>query len=221
MFLTTCKVLIKTILPLFLFSSLAYAKQSPYLPSFDSESKVNIKADKMSYDQINNLIHAEGNVIIIQEDVILNADKVTLNTVTQDAKAIGKVTLTEGENILNCAWLDINLNTKVGSLSQATLFMKEDNYHITGQSFEKLGENRYRVLRGTVTTCDGEKPDWKITGGEINVTVEGYATLKNSTFQIRNIPIAYFPVLSKVETKEASHTYFRSKFNIIFKIKWP
>lgn len=159
----------------------------------------------MSYDQANNLIHAVGDVIILQEDFTLKADKVTLNTVTQDAKAIGKVTLTEGENILNCERLDINLNTKVGSLSQATLFMKEDNYHITGQTFEKLGENKYRVLHGTITTCDGEKPDWKITGGEINVTVEGYATLKNSTFQIRNIPIAYFPFfLYPVKTERQS-----------------
>jgi LPS-assembly protein len=205
MFLAILKKVTLALLPLLLFSSIAYAKQSSYLPSLSSENKVNIKAAKMSYDQANNLIHAVGDVIILQEDFTLNADRVTLNTVTQDAKAMGKVTLTEGENILNCERLDINLNTKVGSLSQATLFMKEDNYHITGQTFEKLGENKYRVLHGTVTTCDGEKPDWKITGGEINVTVEGYATLKNSTFQIRNIPIAYFPFfLYPVKTERQS-----------------
>ena len=186
-------LLLRTVILLFLFSHLALAKQSPYLPKFSSEKKVNIKADKMHYDQNNNLYHAEGNVIIVQEDIILQADKVILNTVTQDAKAIGKVTLTEGENELFCERLDVNLNTKVGTISQATLFMKENNYHITGRSFEKLGENRYRVLNGTVTTCDGEVPDWKITGGEIDVTLEGFATLKDSTFQIRNIPIAYFP----------------------------
>lgn len=163
------------------------------MPDFSTAEKVTIKADKMYYEQKTNLCHAEGNVVIQQEGIILSADKVVINTVTQDAKAIGNVTLTEGENVLHCERLDVNLATKVGAISQATLFVKENNYHISGQSFEKLGENRYRVVSGTVTTCDGERPDWKITGGEIDVTVEGVATLKNSTFQIKNVPLAYFP----------------------------
>ncbi|MCK5010009.1 MAG: LPS-assembly protein LptD, partial [Deltaproteobacteria bacterium] len=185
--------LLKILLVAFTVPHLALAKQKPFIPGFSTAEKVNIKADKMYYEQKTNLFFAEGNVVIQQEDATLKADKVTINTVTQDAKAIGNVTLTEGENVLNCERLDVNLATKVGTISQATLFVKEKNYHISGQSFEKLGENRYRVLNGTVTTCDGEVPAWKITGGEIDVTLEGVATLKKSTFQIKNIPIAYFP----------------------------
>lgn len=186
-------ILLKILLLTLIVTDLALAKQKPFMPGFTTAEKVNIKADKMYYEQKTNLYFAEGNVVIQQEDATLKADKVTINTITQDAKAIGNVTLTEGENVLNCERLDVNLATKVGTISQATLFVKENNYHISGQSFEKLGENRYRVLNGTVTTCDGEVPDWKITGGEIDVTLEGVATLKKSTFQIKNIPIAYFP----------------------------
>jgi len=176
-----------------LFPQLSSAKKNPFTPKYSPEGKVNIKADMMYYDQDTNLYFAEGNVVIVRENMILKADNVTFDTVNQDAKAIGNVRLTEDENILSCERLDINLETQMGNISQATLFLKEDNYHITGQSFERLGENRYRVLSGTVTTCDGKVPVWKITGGEIDVTLEGFATLKNSTFQIRNIPIAYFP----------------------------
>lgn len=189
------RLLFKTTILIFLSSHLSMAKQTPFLPKFSSEKRVNIKADKMHYDQNTNLYYAEGNVVITQENAVLKADKVILNTVTQDAKAVGKVTLTEGENELYCERLDVNLNTKVGTISQATLFMKENNYHISGQHFEKLGENRYRILNGTITACDGEVPDWKITGGEIDVTLEGFATLKKSTFQIKNIPIIYSPYL--------------------------
>jgi len=173
--------------------------------NFSSEGDVNIKADMMYYDQIANLYFAEGNVVILRENSVLKANKVTYNIVSQDAKAVGNVTLTEGEDILRCERLDINMDTRVGTISQATLFIKENNYHISGQSFEKLGENRYRVLHGTVTTCDGDAPDWKITGGEIDVTLEGIATLKNSTFQIRNVPIVYFPYfLYPLKTKRST-----------------
>jgi len=175
------------------FPLTSLGKNAPYKVKFTSEENVSIKADTMYYDQANNVYFAEGNVIIIRGNATLKADKVNYNTVTQDAKAIGTVSLTEGEDILNCERLDINLDTRIGTISQARLFIKDNNYHITGQTFQKLGENRYRVLNGTVTTCNQEVPDWKITGGEIDVTVEGFASIKNSTFRIKNIPILYFP----------------------------
>jgi len=190
---------------IFLFPWLLSAKKIPFTPKFSTDEKVSIKADMMYYDHETNLYFAEGNVAIIRGKVILNADKVTYNIVTQDAKATGSVSLTEEEDILTCERLDINLETQVGTISQATLFLKKNNYHIAGQSFDRLGENKYRVLNGTVTTCNGEIPTWKITGGEIDVTLEGFATLKNSTFQIRNIPIVYFPYFFyPVKTKRQS-----------------
>jgi len=185
--------LLGVIIFIFLSAQTSFSKKNPLTPKISSKSKVNIKADMMYYDQVANLYFAEGNVVIVKENVILKADKVTYNTVTQDAKAIGRVSLIEEENILNCERLEINLENQIGNISQATLFLKEGNYHITGQLFERLSENRYKVLSGTVTTCDGEVPVWKITGGEIDVTLEGFATLKDSTFQIRNVPIVYFP----------------------------
>jgi LPS-assembly protein len=176
-----------------LSSPLAYGQETPYLQELSTEKSVTVKADRMYYDYSEDLYSAEGNVIIEQTGAILRADTITLNTLTRDAQATGNVTLAEGENILSCERLDINLITKVGTVSQATLFIKENNYRISGESFEKLGESKYTVVNGTVTTCGGDVPAWKITGGHIDVTLEGFASIKNSTFQVRNIPILYSP----------------------------
>ena len=92
-----------------------------------------------------------------------------------------------------CDSLDLNLDTQLGTVSHANIFVKENNYHIGGEQFEKLGENTYKIQKGTLTTCDGDVPVWKITGAEMNVTLDGYATLKHSTFQIHNVPVMYFP----------------------------
>ena len=178
---------------LLLAAQSAYGKDNPYVPSLSMEKGFLLRADRMSYDYAADLYVAQGNVIIEQADAILKADSITLNTLTQDAQAAGNVSLAEGENLLSCESLNLNLITKTGSVSRATLFLKEDNYRISGQSFEKLGESTYKVHNGTLTTCDGDVPAWKISGGEIDVTLEGFASIKNSTFQIRNIPIAYSP----------------------------
>ncbi len=187
---------IKSLPPLFLLLLLfcfpVFGEFGP-LEQFTTEDAVSIKADKMYYDQKNNLYHAEGNVAIEQKGAVLKADTIMLDSITKDAEARGNVSLQQGENVLSCDSLDINLDTQLGTVSHANIFVKEDNYHIGGEQFEKLGENKYKIIKGTLTTCDGDVPVWKITGQEMNVTLDGYATLKHSTFQIHNVPVMYFP----------------------------
>ena len=122
---------------LFIFPGLL-AASTPNKLNYSSEGDVNIKADMMYYDQITNLYYAEGKVVIVRENSVLKADNVTYNIVTQDAKAIGNVILTEGEDILRCERLDINMDTQVGTISQATLFIKENNYHISASHLRSL-----------------------------------------------------------------------------------
>ncbi len=122
-------------------ASEARGKELPSFGALAPEKKVNLKADAMYYDQKANLYTAEGNVVIEQEESVLKADKITIDTATQDAQAVGKVTLQEADNILACERLNVNLTTRVGTVSEASLFIKENNYHIKGSSFQKLGEN--------------------------------------------------------------------------------
>jgi len=55
------------------------------------------------------------------------------------------VILREGEDVLNVsAWKSIS-DTRLGRIYQAKLFLKDQNFHITGQAVEKLGGNHYRI----------------------------------------------------------------------------
>jgi len=71
--------------------------------------------------------------------------------------------------------------------------MKEQNFHITGQEAEKLGENRYRMQDVTFTTCDATRPPWRFTAKELDVSLTGSGTAKKSTFYLEDIPILYLP----------------------------
>ncbi|OHE22751.1 MAG: hypothetical protein A2Z43_09770 [Syntrophobacterales bacterium RBG_19FT_COMBO_59_10] len=44
-----------------------------------------------------------------------------------------------------------------------------------------------------MTSCDGDKPDWRLAGRELELTVDGYGTLKDGRFLVRDLPLLYLP----------------------------
>jgi LPS-assembly protein len=175
----------------------------------DETLPVNIKAVKMNYDQKGENLIAKGSVEITQGTRILKADFVRINLTTKDAEAKGHVELYENGDTLYCDQFNINLDTQIGTVQSARIFMKQDNIHISGKDIKKLGPNTYEVQEGTVTTCDGETPPWRIDAGKINVTIEGYATVKNSTFRILKMPVLYLPyAILPVKTERQSGFLF-------------
>ena len=72
--------------------------------------------------------------------------------------AQGNVVLTVGQDILSGSPLEIDLDKQVGSIEDAYLFLKENNFHITGHKIQKTGANTYRIDEATLTTCDGASP---------------------------------------------------------------
>jgi LPS-assembly protein len=154
---------------------------------------VEIEADELSFEKETQRYEGHGQVMLTRGDLSLKADHARLNMVTKDVMAWGNVVLREGEDVLECERLEVNLDTRLGKVHQARLFVKDQNVHITGQEADKLGENRYQIRDGTLTTCDGEHPPWKISAKELEVTMGGMGYSKGSVFYLEDIPVLYFP----------------------------
>ncbi len=160
------------------------------------EGPVDIEADELTYEKETETYEAHGQVEVIRGDLSLKADHARLNMATKEMVAWGNVLLREGEDVIQCERLEVNLDTRVGRLYQARLFLKEQNFHITGQEVEKLGENHYRVRESLLTTCDATRPPWKFSAKELEVremALGGWATAKGSVFYLEDIPVLYFP----------------------------
>jgi len=188
-----------------------FASSAPFrrMDPDQADMPVNIRAVSLSYDKMKENLFAHGSVEITQGNRVLKADSVKINLTTSDADAQGNVRLFENGDVLTCESFSINLDSQVGSVKSATIFLKQDNIHITGTDIKKLGINTYEIQNGTVTTCDGETPPWRIDAGKINVTVEGYAWVKNSVFRIKKIPVFYFPfAVLPVKTKRQTGFLF-------------
>jgi LPS-assembly protein len=159
----------------------------------EAEGPVEIEADQLTYDRDQQLYHAHGGVEITRGTLSLRADHAQLSAETKEMMAWGNVVLREGEDVIECERLEINLNTRGGKIYHARLFLKDQNFHVTGRELEKLGENRYRIQDGSFTTCDGERPPWKFTVKELDVELGGYGIAKGPIFYVENIPMLYLP----------------------------
>ncbi|MCX5835673.1 MAG: hypothetical protein NTX62_01630, partial [Deltaproteobacteria bacterium] len=139
-----------------------------------SKGPVTIDADSIAYDRQEDTFHAKGDAVISFSKGFLMADSVTLNRKTNDASAEGNVMILSEDDLLAGEKVRFNIETKTGVAYEGNMFLEKNNFYIKGSKIMKKGVATYRVMDATATTCDGDSPDWRLAGREINVTIDGY-----------------------------------------------
>jgi LPS-assembly protein len=171
----------------------------------DRNAKWQITANKMSYDRDEGLYVAEGDVVITRAGQVLKANEARYNERTGMVEAIGDVVLETNGDVVRAEKAVFDLNSQTGKITKGRIFLRENHYYISGDDMEKTGPDTYVVKGCHVTTCEGDKPDWSITGSEVEITVEGYGTVKNAVFRIRDLPAFFLPyALFPAKTKRQS-----------------
>lgn len=164
-----------------------------------------IRADRLMYNEKEDLYKAEGHVRITSKDRSIAADLATVNNKTRQADLRGNVTIQYGRNWVKGKHIIWNLNTETGTLNSGILYFAENNFFVQGKSISKLSATKYELKDGFISSCNPAEPDWKIQFKEMKVTVGGTAWTKDASFWARNLPIAYFPLLGvPVETQRQS-----------------
>ncbi len=171
----------------------------------DMDLPINIIADLLQYNDQHDVLTAKGKAVITQGTRRIYADIIHFNTVTKETEALGNVMLTQNGDTIECESFTINLDTQVGVIKQAKIFIKSENLHINGREVQKTGANTYKVLDGNITTCDAKNPPWLIQASVIDVEVEGYAVARHPLLKVKNIPVLYLPaMIVPVKTKRQS-----------------
>ncbi len=153
-----------------------------------------ITADEISYDDRSQRYVAEGNVRISKGDRRLTADHVRFDHRTMEAEAQGHVVLVAGGDMLFGDQLEINLQNQTGTITHGTIFLHENHFYIRGEKIQKLGPREYAIERASLSSCEGEKPAWKITGRKLNVEVEGRGVVKHAALWTNDVPVLYTPI---------------------------
>ena len=161
-----------------------------------SETPWQISAQHITYDKETNIYTAFGDVKIYKDEKTLSAESVIFNHNTMEAASKGNVLLTVGSDTLSGDKININLNTGIGAIYNGRIFIEKKHFFIKGDKILKTGEDTYTIGKGSLTACDGETPAWKITGKDLNITPEGYGSVKHATLWAKKMPVFYVPYLT-------------------------
>lgn len=143
-------------------------------------------ADRL--DQLGDLLVATGNVELVRGTARLLADRVEINRASGDAVATGHVIFYDGEDRFTASRIDYNVKTGTGVIYAADSRIPP-YYRLSGERFALLGDKVYNVTHGVFTTCEAEPPPWSFHFGSGTADLERYATGRNASFWIKNIPL--------------------------------
>jgi lipopolysaccharide assembly outer membrane protein LptD (OstA) len=156
-----------------------------------------LTADALHYDMERELYIGRGDVTIRQAGRTLRSDWVAFNRQTGVGVASGSVELVEGGDIVRADFVHFELDTIQGVVHGGTLESESTRFRASAARIAKTGALTYSFRDGSFTTCrcpDPEDTDpWELRSEEAELEVEGYATARNTTFDIFGVPVAWIP----------------------------
>ncbi|MEA3429382.1 MAG: LptA/OstA family protein, partial [Thermodesulfobacteriota bacterium] len=176
-------------------AEISFAQSQERLFDDDPAEPWHISADEISFDKKTDQHVAKGNVAITKKNKRLTAAFVRFDHKTMEVLAVGHVTMTAGEDVLVGDRMEMDLEAEIGTVYNGTVFIKENHFYIKGDKIQKTGKDSYAVGKGSLTTCDGDYPAWKITGRNLKVTLEGYGFVDHAALWAKKIPVLYTPFL--------------------------
>ncbi|MEJ2085574.1 MAG: putative LPS assembly protein LptD [Acidobacteriota bacterium] len=136
-----------------------------------------------------------GGVELRFREYLFQGEKVAVDLKAEQITAEGDVIFDEGPKRLVGDTMFFDLATETGTLTNAKAYVDPDIF-FEGKEVTKLGEERYRLVDGMVTSCLDKNPDWNMRVSRGEVQLEGYAKSKNARFRIKKAPIFYFPYIA-------------------------
>jgi LPS-assembly protein len=152
-----------------------------------------IEAIQLTYFHSSDVILGEGKVQVQRDNLKVYADRILYNRRKARIKAQGNVVIYLDQDILKGTEGELDINTFTGTVENANLFLERNNIRLLAKQIWKTGPEEYEAKQATISTCPLPKQAWNFKCKEVKLTLNGMAYAKNSTFNIRGVPLLYSP----------------------------
>ncbi len=178
--------------------TLSYAAEPP------SKEPVVVNGDKVEYFHEKKEVIGTGNISITYKDVVLTCNKVTVYLDTREAIAEGNVKITQEGAYFTGDKINYNFDTRKGKVINGYLNAKP--FYGKAQEVDKIAnKDEFGLERGYVTTCDLEKPHYRIQSRQVKVYLNDKVVAKHILVFVGNTPILYFPYYVQPLKEKKSH----------------
>ena len=138
------------------------------------------------------------------------ADQVEVNIKSGELTARGNVVLQTPTSRLAAETAVFNTKTRLGTFSNATGIAQlgergrqnqsmfgtlEPDVYFYGAEIEKVGADKYQIVKGGFTTCVQPTPRWAIVSGRATVNLNDYVVMKNAVVRVKDVPVFYLPIM--------------------------
>ncbi|MDD4894307.1 MAG: hypothetical protein PHW54_03220 [Candidatus Omnitrophica bacterium] len=159
------------------------------------EEPMIVNGDTVEYLMEGKQVSAVGNVSITSGRAKLTCEKITVNTQTKEGQAEGNVRLEDEKGIITGEKIQYNFQTKRGIIVDAGF--RANPFFGRAENLEKLNEDQFIARRGYLTTCNFDKPHWRLKSKRMDVFPQSKVQTKGDSLYLGKVPVLYIPQFNK------------------------
>jgi len=138
------------------------------------------------------LYHAKGHVRITYQDFDVTGEEAEYDKETGRGYISGNTRFVQKQQWLTCSRAEFNFAVQTGVFYEASGYL-DRQFLISGHKILKTGPDTYQIEEGLVTACQEKRPKWRFRASSMDIEVDNTARMHNTIFEIKGIPVIYFP----------------------------
>ncbi|MCM8819514.1 MAG: hypothetical protein NC925_01835 [Candidatus Omnitrophica bacterium] len=162
--------------------------------AFGKEEKifpVDIYADQINYLQETSKVIAKGNVKMTYKEITVFCDEAEYDAKNNIANLKGEIKIQKEETIVYTQDITYDFNTQ--NAKMLNIKMESPPLYGKADSADKIGDTKYLLHKSYVTTCNLEKPHYRLEAKNITVFPKIKVVAKNMLLKVGGVPVFYFP----------------------------
>lgn len=162
--------------------------------------EIYFSADEMETNENEAIIEARGNVVVTRGKLELTSDKIWYNQKKDVIVAEGNVVLREEDgSVLYTDKITLSQKMKRADVEKVKVVMRDES-RIWADKFVKKVNNNKQMKRASYTACDmceGKSPLWRIDARKVTHDAKGQnINYNNAVVRIKDVPVFYLPFLT-------------------------
>ena len=187
----------------FLIAFLIVISALPYATAQEIKEPIVVNGDKVEYLQDKKVVVASKNIEVTYKDVVMTCDKITVYLDTKDAVAEGDVKITQKDAYFTGDKVTYNFEKRTGHVENG--YINSKPFYGKSREMDKVSDKQVNMRRGYVTTCDLEKPHYRVQAHQVRIYLEDKIIAKHVLFFIRDIPVLYLPYYVQPLKERTAH----------------